>query len=131
VFAPVLPYITEEVWSWTFAEETGRRSIHTAPWPSDADFAGIGAPASAGSFEVAVACLAVINKRKSEAGVSIGRAVDRLQLATAPATREQLDAVRADVMAAARVARCDVQTDASLDGGFRVDALELAPVPEA
>src|SRR5207247_1547083 len=33
LFAPVLPYITEEIWSWAFAEETGSRSIHAAPWP--------------------------------------------------------------------------------------------------
>lgn len=34
LFAPFLPYITEEIWSWRFAEATGRnRSVHTAPWP--------------------------------------------------------------------------------------------------
>src|SRR5262249_51392564 len=43
LFAPFLPYITEEVWSWAYAEETGHMSIHKAPWPSSADFDGIGA----------------------------------------------------------------------------------------
>ncbi|MCS5637579.1 MAG: valine--tRNA ligase, partial [Myxococcota bacterium] len=33
LFAPVLPYISEEVWSWSFAEESGEASIHRAPWP--------------------------------------------------------------------------------------------------
>ena len=40
LFAPVLPFITEEVWSWAFAEETGHQSIHAAPWPGDEDFVG-------------------------------------------------------------------------------------------
>jgi valyl-tRNA synthetase len=31
LFAPVLPYITEEVWSWAFAGETGQPTIHRAP----------------------------------------------------------------------------------------------------
>src|SRR5262245_1176311 len=131
LFAPVLPYIAEEVWSWAFAAEGGHASIHAAPWPSAADFAGIPAPAVAGSFDVAVAGLAAINKSKSEAGVSIGRTVTRLALATGPATRAQLDAVSGDVMAAARVERYDVRTESTLDGVFRVDALELAPAPEA
>src|SRR5262245_27145590 len=65
LFAPVLPYITEEVWSWALAADHGVPSIHAAPWPSAAAFAGIPAPAVAGSFDVAVACLAAINKAKS------------------------------------------------------------------
>ena len=38
LLAPVMPYITEEVWSWVFAEETGHPSIHRAPWPGEDDF---------------------------------------------------------------------------------------------
>ena len=34
LFAPFVPTITDEVWSWTFAEETGYGSIHQAPWPT-------------------------------------------------------------------------------------------------
>ncbi|HSC89486.1 MAG TPA: valine--tRNA ligase, partial [Polyangiaceae bacterium] len=30
LFAPVLPYITEEIWSWAFAAESGQPSIHRA-----------------------------------------------------------------------------------------------------
>jgi len=34
LFAPALPFITEEVWSWYFAQHTGQASIHRAAWPS-------------------------------------------------------------------------------------------------
>ncbi len=34
LFAPFVPTITDEVWSWTFAEETTHPSIHQAPWPT-------------------------------------------------------------------------------------------------
>ncbi len=33
LFAPYLPFITEEIWSWAFATESGCESIHRAPWP--------------------------------------------------------------------------------------------------
>ena len=33
LFAPFTPNICDEVWSWTFAAETGLPSVHTAPWP--------------------------------------------------------------------------------------------------
>src|SRR4029453_7335715 len=80
LFAPMLPYITEEVWSWVFAEETGTPSIHRAPWPGADDVAGIHPPADGGLLQLAVAQRAAINKAKSEGGVSVGRAVTRVTL---------------------------------------------------
>jgi valyl-tRNA synthetase len=44
LFAPFLPFICEEVWSWAFAAERGQPSIHAAPWPSERDFAEIAEP---------------------------------------------------------------------------------------
>jgi len=102
LFAPFLPYITEEVWSWAYAEETGHMSIHKAPWPSSADFDGIGAGNPA-IFETSVACLSAINKLKSEANVSIGRPITHLSLAANGETTRRLQSSVHDVMAAGRV----------------------------
>ena len=102
-------------------------SIHRAAWPTAADFAAVPAPADAASFDVAVACLAAVNKNKSEAGVSVGRGIRTLTVATNPATRARLESVVADVMAAARAERWDVAADAAAaDGAFRVAAVEFA-----
>ncbi|HJQ84366.1 MAG TPA: valine--tRNA ligase [Candidatus Binatia bacterium] len=131
LFAPVLPYITEEVWSWAFAEETGRASIHTAPWPGAADFAAVEPPADPESFAVAVACLAAINKGKSEAGASVARAVTQLDLAATSATVARFSTVANDVLAAARVERHTLRADAAVaEGAFQVTALELAAAAE-
>jgi valyl-tRNA synthetase len=121
LFAPILPYITEEVWSWVFAAETGARSIHRAAWPTKAEFAGLETPAATGVFELAVSCLAAINRSKTDAGVSTGRQIEHLTVAVNPATAALLRGVVSDVMAAARAKSYEVEEAEDLeDGIFRV-----------
>jgi valyl-tRNA synthetase len=132
LFAPFLPYVTEEIWSWAFAAEKGQASIHRAPWPGPADFAAAPAPADAGSLEVAIACLAAINKAKADAEVSMGREVEELELAAAPATLERLARVAGDVLAAARVQRHAFVPDAALaPGAFELRVARFAARVEA
>jgi valyl-tRNA synthetase len=128
----VLPYITEEIWSWAFAAATGEPSIHRAPWPDAPDFAGVEAPADPASFAAAVACFAALNKGKSEGGVSVGRGVRHLKIAASPATLGRLEAVVADVMAAGRVETYDLVARPGLDDGvFAVADIEFVEALEA
>lgn len=109
MFAPFLPYITEEVWSWVFADETGHRSVHAAPWPTLAELDSIAAPTDEGCFDASVACWYAINKRKSENEVSVARPTERLVLASHPDTHRQLTLAIDDVMAAARCAAYEIR----------------------
>jgi valyl-tRNA synthetase len=117
LFAPFLPYVTEEVWSWAFAAEKGVASIHRASWPEDSDFAGIPAPARAGSFEAAAACFGAIHKAKAEAAVSAGREVESLVLAAHPASLEALAPVLSDVLSGARCRSHQLAADPALEEG--------------
>jgi valyl-tRNA synthetase len=132
LFAPFQPYITEEVWSWAFAEETGYRSIHRAPWPSAADFTGVAAPAEEGSLQTAIEALAAIHKAKADAAVSAGREVTRLSLAAGPTTLARIGPVLEDVLAAARVGEHRLEERGSVEPGtFIVAAIEFAARPDA
>jgi valyl-tRNA synthetase len=127
LFAPFLPYIAEEVWSWAFAEETGQPSIHRAPWPQASELLADAAGADGSLFETASACLAVINRRKSESNVSVGRAVTSLRLAGNEPAVAQLQLVLADVLGAARASDCALEVRNTLDNGaFEVLEAEFA-----
>ncbi len=131
LLAPFLPYVTEEVWSWAFAQETSQPSIHRAPWPGPADFAAIDPPADPESFACAVACWSAVNKAKADAEVSVGRELERLVVAAHPETLRRLEPVLADVLAATRTRSHRLEERAEhAPGAFEVVEMELAPRPE-
>ncbi len=131
MFAPTLPYITEEVWSWVFADEKDAPSIHKAAWPGDADFAGIPEPANPASFDLAVAAFTAINKCKADHEVSMGREVDTLTLTANAATLEAVKPVLSDVFAATRCHDHTLAERSGLeDGVFEVADPSFAPKPE-
>jgi valyl-tRNA synthetase len=121
LFAPFVPYITEEIWSWGFAAETGHRSIHQAPWPNAAEL-----PAADDDmlFETASAALSAVNRAKSESGVSVGRPVSALALAANPETAAQFNKVKADVLGAVRAADCELE----IRGGVQAGQFEVLAV---
>jgi valyl-tRNA synthetase len=123
LFAPFLPFVTEEVWSWW-----QQGSVHTSAWPTAeplAAAAGTGAdPAILG---VAGTVLSAIRKAKSEAKVSQRAGVE---LAVVHGQQPQLDRVRAteaDLRRAGSIAKIETVDG---DGDLTVE-VTLADVPAA
>ena len=122
LFAPFLPFVTEEVWSWW---RPG--SVHLQAWPNGDDLRGStvvdGQPANARIAEVAAQAIAEIRKHKTAAKRSLATPVVACTLTD---TAERLDLLRpalADVAAAARAEKITLSEGDSL----AVD-IELAPV---
>jgi valyl-tRNA synthetase len=66
LFAPILPFVTEEVWSWW---QEG--SVHRAPWPQRNELHGTGFTVHPDSFlDPVCATLGEIRRAKTEAKVS-------------------------------------------------------------
>ena len=104
LFAPMLPYITEEIHN---ANRDEPSSVHRAAWPSSGD---LPAADDDGSFDVGVAVLTRIRKAKSEAKVSLRVPVER---AVVRGTQEQLDLfsrVQEDVASTVNVQRFELVT---------------------
>jgi valyl-tRNA synthetase len=127
LFAPYLPYVTEEVWSWGFAESETAPSIHRAPWPSAQELEGLAGEDGGATFDAACAFLEAVRKAKSGAGATVGRHLAGLRIAAGPATARLVEPCLDDLRAAARVEGNVLEVRESLeDGAFEVVEIELA-----
>ena len=119
LFAPFLPFVTEEVWSWW---RSG--SVHRAAWPAPAEILrALGAEdeRAAAALEVGAQVLSEVRKRKSEAQRPLKAPVARAAVRDTAERLALLDSVRADVTAAGFIQQIDAQEGTE----FAVD-VELA-----
>ena len=114
LFAPFLPFVTEEVWSWW---KDG--SIHRAAWP-EAD--ALPAPGDPLVLVVAAAVLGEVRKAKTAAKASMRADVARAVVRDTPDRLAALALVAADVCDAGRIAELVTEESET----FSVE-VELAP----
>jgi valyl-tRNA synthetase len=95
LFAPVLPYVTEEVWSWTH-----EGSVHRESWPSVEEVPVGGDPAVLASVGAA---LAAIRKTKSEAKVGMRTELSRVALTGPESALTRVRSAEEDLRAAGRI----------------------------
>ena len=105
LFAPILPFATEETWSWW---QSG--SVHAKRWP-DAVEAG-GDPAL---IDAALDVLALVRRTKTEAKVSQRAEVARLTVTLPAAAHPALRAATADLLEAGSIAAIEVVDGEALD----------------
>ncbi len=131
VFAPILPYVTEEIFQGMFAEIDGSQSIHNAQWPEvnegllDEEAEIIGEAL----LEIATA----VRRYKSEHSLSLGTELERLQLATQnDSLAKALESAKADIMSVTRAKEIELvdrldgnQKSASSEGQVQVGIFEF------
>jgi valyl-tRNA synthetase len=102
LFAPFLPFVTEEIWSWRFAG-TGRDAlVHLTAWPSMTEVEEIMGDPNA--YEVAAEVLSVIRGAKTAAHKGQRWGVAALTVRGASKHLDVLRSVLDDVIRAASVA---------------------------
>ena len=118
LFAPFLPFVTEEVWSWW---KDG--SVHRATWPSADE---LRAPAGAGAdplvLQVASWVLGEVRKAKTVAQVSMRAEVARVVVRDTADRLAALGAVAGDVRDAGRIA--DLVTEEAGEPSVTVELAE-------
>ena len=97
LFAPFLPFVTEEVWSWW---QEG--SVHLAPWPQSGDV-GPYAGADRSVLAVAAEVLGAIRREKTAHKRSMRARVALLTVTGTPETLAAVEAARGDIVDAGGV----------------------------
>ncbi|MDQ4097422.1 MAG: valine--tRNA ligase, partial [Actinomycetota bacterium] len=99
LFAPILPFVTEEVWSWW-----REGSVHRAPWPTSDELWPAARDADPLVLDVAAAVLAEIRKAKTAAHASMRAEVARVVVRDTPERLAALAQAHLDVCEAGRAA---------------------------
>ncbi|MBK5224716.1 MAG: valine--tRNA ligase, partial [Acidimicrobiia bacterium] len=120
LFAPFLPFATEEVWSWW---QEG--SVHRAPWPSVDELGGAVEPHPL-LLQVAASALGEIRKAKTEAKRSLRTEATHVRIEGNAASIEALELAAGDVREAGVVAELVLEVVDGADAGLTVEA-QLAP----
>ena len=121
LFAPFLPYVTEEVWSWW---QEG--SVHRSSWPDAAALRALAADGDPLVLDVASEVLGEVRKAKTAAKVSLRAAVQKAIVRDTAARRAALARAEVDLCTAANITTLEA-VDAE---AFAVEA-EMAPVEPA
>ena len=98
LLAPVLPYSTEEVWSWW-----KEGSVHAAEWPKAAPIAAIAGDVSFSLVTTTGAALSAVRKVKSENQVSQRTALSAAELTVPTGWAADLARAERDLRAAGRL----------------------------
>ena len=106
LLAPVLPFVTDEVWSWW---QEG--SIHRAAWPTVEPLIELAGGADTSALQTAAAAIAVVRKAKSDAKLSMRADVATLRVVGPEPALASVRAVAEDVRAAGRVAAVEFATE--------------------
>jgi valyl-tRNA synthetase len=111
LFAPFLPFVTEEVWSWW---QDG--SIHQAAWPTAAELEALiaagpddAAQADQHAYQWATDVLFEVRKQRSEAKQPLKVPITKVTIRTDAAAAALMPIVEADLRAALRVQAFETQ----------------------
>jgi len=107
LFAPFLPFVTEEAWSWQPPEPGQGGSIHRAAWPDALELHPLGG-SDGSALDAASAAISAIRKAKSTARLPMKTPIRRLTVSAPAGYLDALAAALPDVQAAGRVGEVDL-----------------------
>jgi len=132
LFAPAMPFVTEEIWSWHFAD--GEKSIHKSAWPSIDELKQVETPASQNENLLSMVSdvVAKIYSVKSTEQRSLRTPVEKLEVVTHSKDIAILKAAENDIM---RAGHCVPEKISFIEGtpangqNFEITVTLAAPEP--
>ncbi len=130
LFAPIIPYITEETWNWYFRDFNEVKSIHLTRWPRKEDLEGGYDEESRQTGDALIEALTLVRKAKSELKVSIKKPAERVTLGFASpekideSVKIRLERVKNDLLATGNIKELLV-VDKVIEEGIELDPPRL------
>ncbi len=124
LFAPFLPFATEEVWSWW---QSGAGSVHLASWPTADELTANTDASNSGLLPIAADALHQLRKAKSDAKASMKAEVTSATLEVPADAKHAVTLLLADLKAAGRIHELSIAEGAEI----AMTNIVLAPVEEA
>lgn len=118
LFAPFLPFVTEDVWSWW---QDG--SIHATSWPLAEEISAIASDGDRATVADTAVALTAVRKAKSEAKVSMRADVTRAVVGGPAPALARIASIAGDLKAAGRIEDLVIEPG----GDVITVAVELAP----
>ena len=110
LFAPIVPVIADEVWSWSFAKETGYSSIHLSKWPTKEEISDLIDPLQDNElFLITCDAIRAIRREKTQNGFRLGSEVESIILEGRKSDIERVKLAKNDLMSAARCGKLRFQ----------------------
>ena len=106
LFAPFVPYVTEEVWSWW-----RYGSVHRATWPTTYELTRVAPEGEAALLDLAGDALRQVRRAKSDRKLSMKADVPLAEALGPAALLERLALIEGDLKAAGRIAKLDTLPD--------------------
>ncbi|MFE6554976.1 valine--tRNA ligase [Streptomyces sp. NPDC004096] len=114
LFAPALPFVTEEVWSWWQTD-----SVHRASWPEPDELLSKAEAADRTVLVTAREIIAGVRRAKSEAKVSMRTEVQLIKVFGSQTELDHLRLIAHDIKGAGQIA--DIETVIDADTPLRVE----------
>jgi valyl-tRNA synthetase len=102
LFAPFLPYVTEEVWSWW-----RYGSVHRATWPTRYELLRVAPEGDPALLDLAGNALRQVRRAKSDRKLSMKAEVPLAEALGPAAVLDRLSLIEGDLMSAGRIAKLD------------------------
>jgi valyl-tRNA synthetase len=106
LFAPFLPYVTEEVWSWW-----RYGSVHQATWPTKHELTRVAPDGDAALLDLAGDALRQVRRAKSDRKLSMKAEVPLAEALGPAAMLDRLGLIEGDLNAAGRIGKLDMLPD--------------------
>ncbi len=98
LFAPFMPFVTEETWRWWHQD-----SVHASKWPQAQELRDIAAGVTPEPSQIAAEVLHEIRRKKSEAKRPLRTPVEEAIIEDTPQRLSHLEKVKEDLKAAGRI----------------------------